>query len=62
MLATVQTTSGALKVPAVLPKLSRTPGRLGTGGPKLGEHTEDVLAGLGLTKEQRQGLRERGII
>lgn len=62
MLATVQTTSGALKVPAVLPKLSRTPGRLGTGGPNLGEHTEDVLAGLGLTREQRQGLRERGII
>ena len=46
----------------MLPKLSRTPGRIGEGGPQLGEHTDDVLAGLGLTDEQRQGLRERGII
>jgi crotonobetainyl-CoA:carnitine CoA-transferase CaiB-like acyl-CoA transferase len=46
----------------VLPKLSRTPGRIGEGGPKLGEHTDDILAGLGLCEAQRQGLRERGII
>ncbi|CAE6912147.1 Succinyl-CoA--D-citramalate CoA-transferase [Pseudomonas marincola] len=62
MIETVQTAAGPLKVPGVLPKLSRTPGRIGTGGPALGEHTDDVLAGLGLTGEQRQGLRERGII
>lgn len=62
MIETVQTTSGPLKVPGVLPKLSRTPGRLGGGGPQLGEHTDDVLAGLGLTEAQRQGLRERGVI
>ncbi|HCP54949.1 MULTISPECIES: CoA transferase [Pseudomonas] len=62
MIETVQTAAGPLKVPGVLPKLSRTPGRIGTGGPALGEHTDDVLAGLGLTDEQRQGLRERGII
>ena len=62
MIETVQTTAGSLKVPGVLPKLSRTPGRLGNGGPELGEHTDDVLAGLGLTAQQRQGLRERGII
>ncbi|MBA1272695.1 CaiB/BaiF CoA transferase family protein [Stutzerimonas azotifigens] len=62
MIEQVQTSAGPLKVPGVLPKLSRTPGRLGTGGPQLGEHTDDVLAGLGLTDEQRQGLRERGII
>lgn len=62
MIETVQTTSGPLKVPGVLPKLSRTPGRLGAGGPQLGEHTDDVLAGLGLTEAQRQALRERGVI
>jgi len=62
MIEQVQTFTGPLKVPGVLPKLSRTPGRIGTGGPQLGEHTEDVLAGLGLTEAQRQGLRERGII
>ncbi len=62
MIEQVQTSTGPLKVPGVLPKLSRTPGRIGAGGPRLGEHTDDVLAGLGLTEEQRQGLRERGII
>lgn len=62
MIETVQTAAGPLKVPGVLPKLSRTPGRIGTGGPALGEHTDDVLAGLGLTDEQCQGLRDRGIV
>lgn len=62
MIEQVETFAGPLKVPGVLPKLSRTPGRIGTGGPQLGEHTDDVLAGLGLTDEQREGLRARGII
>ncbi|MDQ7984842.1 CaiB/BaiF CoA-transferase family protein [Pseudomonas sp. G34] len=62
MIETVQTSAGPLKVPGVLPKLSRTPGRIGEGGPQLGEHTDDVLAGLGLSAEQVAGLRERGII
>lgn len=62
MIAQVQTSAGPLKVPGVLPKLSRTPGRIGGGGPQLGEHSEDILAGLGLSAEQVAGLRERGII
>ncbi|UCJ15817.1 CoA transferase [Pseudomonas sp. MM211] len=62
MIETVRTSAGPLKVPGVLPKLSRTPGRIGEGGPQLGEHTDDVLAGLGLSDEQVKGLRERGII
>jgi crotonobetainyl-CoA:carnitine CoA-transferase CaiB-like acyl-CoA transferase len=62
MIETVQTSAGPLKVPGVLPKLSRTPGRLGAGGPRLGEHTDDLLAGLGLSDEQVRGLRKRGIV
>ena len=62
MIEQVQTSVGPLKVPGVLPKLSRTPGRIGTGGPQLGEHNDDILAGLGLSTEQVKGLRERGII
>lgn len=62
MIEQVQTSVGPLKVPGVLPKLSRTPGRIGTGGPQLGEHNDDILAGLGLSEEQVSGLRERGII
>lgn len=62
MIEQVQTRAGPLKVPGVLPKLSRTPGRIGNGGPELGEHSEDILAGLGLSDEQIRGLRERGIV
>ena len=62
MIEQVQTSAGPLKVPGVLPKLSRTPGRIGAGGPQLGEHSNDVLAGLGLSDAQVAGLRERGII
>lgn len=51
-----------LKVPGVLPKLSATPGRLGDGGPQLGQHTDDVLDELGIDHETRAKLRQAGII
>lgn len=51
-----------LKVPGVLPKLSATPGRLGNGGPQLGQHTDDVLDELGIDQETRAKLRQAGII
>ena len=35
-----------LKVPGIVPKLSETPGRLRTPAPRLGEHTDSVLASL----------------
>ncbi|WNL38519.1 CoA transferase [Halomonas sp. PAMB 3232] len=51
-----------LKVPGVLPKLSATPGRLGNGGPTLGQHTEEVLDELGIDQATRAKLRGAGII
>ncbi|MBS9402451.1 CoA transferase [Halomonas sp. TRM85114] len=51
-----------LKVPGVLPKLSATPGRLGSGGPELGAHTEEVLDELGIDADTRAKLRQAGII
>ena len=51
-----------LKVPGVLPKLSATPGRIGDGGPTLGQHTDDVLDELGIDHETRAKLRQVGII
>ena len=51
-----------LKVPGVLPKLSATPGRIGDGGPALGQHTDDVLDELGIDQETRAKLRQAGII
>ncbi|MCE9662251.1 CoA transferase [Halomonas sp. M5N1S17] len=51
-----------LKVPGVLPRLSATPGRLGNGGPSLGQHTDEVLDELGIDDETRAKLRQAGII
>ncbi|MCG6657230.1 CoA transferase [Halomonas campisalis] len=51
-----------LKVPGVLPKLSATPGRLGNGGPALGQHTDEVLDELGIDTATREKLRQAGII
>jgi formyl-CoA transferase len=51
-----------LKVPGILPKLSATPGRLGDGGPSLGQHTDEVLDELGIDPQTRAKLRQAGII
>ncbi len=63
MIETINLPSGKpLKVPGVLPKLSGTPGRIGGAGPSLGQHTDEVLACIGIDEEERKFLRERGII
>jgi formyl-CoA transferase len=63
MIETINLPSGKpLKVPAVLPKLSETPGRIGGAGPALGQHTDEVLASIGIDEQTRKHLRERGII
>jgi crotonobetainyl-CoA:carnitine CoA-transferase CaiB-like acyl-CoA transferase len=41
-------------------KLSRTPGAPAGPGPALGEHTRDVLAGLGYSDEEVASLLESG--
>jgi formyl-CoA transferase len=51
-----------MKIPGVVPKLSETPGGTRWLGPKLGEHTSDILSDLGYSEEQQRTLRERGII
>ncbi len=54
---------GELAMQNVAPKLSRTPGRVRAPAPELGDHNEDVLAGLlGLAREQLQRLAEAGVI
>lgn len=52
----------SVKVPGVVPKLSATPGRVRRNAPRLGDDTDAVLAQLGLTPAQIEGLRERGIV
>jgi alpha-methylacyl-CoA racemase len=41
-------------------KMSRTPGAPAGPGPALGEHTDEVLAGLGYSEEQIAALKESG--
>jgi len=54
---------GDIKMQGVYPRLSRTPGRVQCGAPKLGAHNEDVYHGLlGLTHADIEGLRTEGII
>lgn len=51
-----------LKVPGVVPKLSATPGEIRAAAPKLGEHTEEVLTGLGFSRPEIEELRKKRII
>jgi succinyl-CoA:(S)-malate CoA-transferase subunit B len=50
-------------VPSVIPKLSKTPGQIKSLGPKLGEHTAEVLSEiLGLDDKQIAELRAKRVI
>ena len=43
-------------------RLSETPGEVRTGPPTLGQHTDEILGGLGLTKAEIADLREAGAV
>jgi formyl-CoA transferase len=51
-----------IKLPAVTPKLSETPGETKWLGPKLGEHTSEVLRGLGYDDVQIAELKSGKVI
>ncbi len=52
-----------LKIPAILPKLSATPGATTWPGPPIGAHNHEVLSGwLGLTAEEITALAAQGVI
>jgi crotonobetainyl-CoA:carnitine CoA-transferase CaiB-like acyl-CoA transferase len=63
MFEEVEVGGRALKIPAVVPKLSLTPGRTEWPGPALGAHNREVLGGLlGLSDGEIDGLVRRGIV
>ena len=59
---TIQMQDGSkVDVPGVIPKLSRTPGSIKTLAPDIGQNTDEILKGIGLTDDQVASLKERGI-
>ncbi len=43
-------------------KFSKTPGTIDAAPPRLSAHTEEILAGLGYSKEDQQALKEKMVI
>ena len=53
---------GTIVMPGVVPKLSATPGSVRWTGPRLGAHTDEVLAAAGLQANDVAALRQAGAI
>ncbi|HEV7822536.1 MAG TPA: CoA transferase, partial [Burkholderiales bacterium] len=51
-----------VKLPGIVPKLSATPGATQWIGPRLGEHTNEILGALGYDAANCAELRRRGVI
>jgi crotonobetainyl-CoA:carnitine CoA-transferase CaiB-like acyl-CoA transferase len=62
MFETVQTEQGELAIPAILPKLSATPGATEWPGGAVGAYTDDILQEIGFTAQQLDALRNSGDI
>jgi formyl-CoA transferase len=50
-----------VKIPGVVPKLSATPGATRWLGPELGQHTAEIMSGLGYSADEQADLKARGI-
>ncbi|CAN7567392.1 CoA transferase [Phenylobacterium sp. LjRoot164] len=53
---------GKVKMQNAFPKLSETPGAVRWPGPDLGQHTDEVLAEVGLSADDVAGLRAKGVV
>ena len=63
MLQHMQMADGSrLTVPGIVPKLSATPGGQHRNAPALGQDTDEVLRGVGLSAAQIQALKDKGIV
>ncbi|MFK3910226.1 CaiB/BaiF CoA transferase family protein [Pseudomonas monteilii] len=51
-----------VKMPGIVPKLSDTPGQVNWQGPALGQHTDEVLHGLGFDEADIQRFRQAGVV
>ncbi|MDP6560087.1 MAG: CoA transferase, partial [Candidatus Binatia bacterium] len=54
---------GPVKLPAATPRLSLTPGRVRWGGPRLGQHNEEIYRELlGIQSQELEKLRNEGVV
>jgi len=55
---------GPVKMQNIIPKLSRTPGKIRWPGPtRMGQHNEEIYSGkLGMSREQLAELKEKGVV
>ena len=53
---------GPVRMQGVVPRFSRTPGRVRHAGPAIGQHNEEVYGGLGLSAVEIAALRARKVI
>ena len=63
MFENVEINGQALKIPAILPKMSDTPGRTDWPGGDIGSHNDEVLRGiLQLDEDELAELKSDGVI
>jgi formyl-CoA transferase len=53
---------GTLPLFGLTAQFEKTPGGITAGPPRLGAHNEEVLAGIGIGREEQAGLKARGVI
>ena len=59
----VEVNGKPLKIPAMVPKFSETPGRTDWPGPEVGSFNDEILGGLlGISAEEQQKMKNDGII
>lgn len=55
-------TAGRIPITGIPIKLSATPGTIRTPAPLLGQHTREVLSGIGYSEEELSSFAEKGVI
>ena len=58
----VHPTAGKIRLTGIPVKFSETPGEIKRPPPRLGEHTEEILEGLGISSEEFCKLKEKGVV